>query len=111
LKQSEVRRVYFTFDYNRDASRRTDFLAQARDNCDFKVEDLSLPKAVHDSRWQREALARIRAADVVIVLLGPDIHSARGVLDKISLQCRRIPMRKGRQTLAGQYRMPILAKV
>ena len=85
MKQAEVRRVYFAFDYDKDASRRKDFLAQAKDNCDFRIEDLSLPKAIHDFSWQREALARIHTADVVIVLLGPDTHTAPGVRDEISL--------------------------
>lgn len=78
-------RVYLAFEFKKDAHRRTTFLSQANAYCDFRIEDLSLSSAVHDSRWQREALKRIQSADVVIVLLGPDTYNAPGVLDELSL--------------------------
>ncbi len=85
MKQSETRSVYLSFDFDKDASRRRNFLIQAENNCEFKIKDLSLPAAVHSKSWQREALALIRKSDVVIVLLGEDTHSALGVRDELSL--------------------------
>jgi hypothetical protein len=85
LSRRPVRRIYFAFDYTKDAWRRTTFLDQAETLAECEIIDVSLPRAVHDSRWQREAQSRIRSSDLVIVLLGEDTHSAPGVLDEISL--------------------------
>ena len=56
----EVRRVYLSFEFEKDAHRWTTFISQASRYCQFHIDDLSLPSAIHDSRWQREALKRIR---------------------------------------------------
>ena len=81
----EVRSVYLSFEFHRDAQRRSTFLGQARQLCDFALKDCSLPEAVHSSRWRREASQRIKSSDVVIVLLGPDTHNAPGVSDEVNL--------------------------
>lgn len=83
------RRTYISFDFTRDHWRWKTFIHQAHDYCGFKIEDISLPQAVHNESWQREALQRIRTADVMIVLLGPDTHSTNGVKDEMGLagQC------------------------
>ena len=85
MRQREVRRVYLAFEFEKDSQRRATFISQAQRHCDFRVEDLSLPSAVHDSSWQREALERIRSSDLVMFLLGPDTHNAPGVHDELSL--------------------------
>ena len=94
MRRGEVRRVYFAFEYEKDAHRRSQFLSQAQRHCGFRLEDLSLPSAVHGSSWQREALKRIQMSHVVLVLLGPDTHNAPGVRDELSL--------------AGQARRPVV---
>ena len=79
------RRVYFAFEFERDAQRRRTFLTQAALHCRYRIDDRSLPAAVHDASWQREARRRMLPVQVVIVLLGPDTHNAPGVLDELSL--------------------------
>lgn len=88
------RSVYFAFEFERDAQRRRAFLSQAEQHCHYRIEDRSLPAAIHDARWQRDARRRILSAQAVIVLLGPDTHNASGVRDELSL--------------AGQLRKPVI---
>jgi hypothetical protein len=94
IKGKDVRRTYLAFEFEKDAQRRTTFIQQSLLYCDYVLEDLSLPSALHDSRWQRESRDRICQAEVLIVLLGQDTHSSHGVYDEISL--------------AGQVRCPIV---
>ena len=90
----ETVKVYLAFEVPRDAGRRSGFISQAKQYCDFRIEDLSLPQAVHNGSWQREAGQRIENSDVVIVLLGQDTHNATGVGAEISL--------------AGQWGRPVI---
>jgi hypothetical protein len=81
----EIRKVYLAFEFDKDAHRRLQFLSQANLHCHFRLNDLSLPTAVHDSKWQHVAVSRILQSDIVLILLGPDTHNAPGVRDEISL--------------------------
>ena len=92
--RKQRRSVFLSFEFERDAGRRGAFIGQAKVNCEFAIIDKSLPSAQHDERWQREARGRIGATEVVIVLLGPDTHSAPGVKDELSL--------------AGEVRCPVV---
>ena len=83
--KGSLRRVYFAFEFEKDAPRRRAFLHQASSHSMYEIDDLSLSAAVHDASWQREARKRISSVGVVIVLLGPDTHNAPGVLDELSL--------------------------
>ena len=80
-----TRRIYFAFEFDKDAHRRSTFLADAANHCHYCIEDVSLPAARHNSMWRREAKDRILSAALVLVLLGPDTHNAPGVLDELSL--------------------------
>ena len=88
------RSVFLSFEFERDAGRRRDFVGQAIRDCEFAIVDKSLPSVQHDDRWRREARERIEASDVVIVLLGPDTYNAPGVKDELSL--------------AGEVRCPVV---
>ena len=79
------RAVFLSFEYHQDRERRTRFVNDAEKHCDFALIDMSLPSAVHDVRWQREAKERIRKSRVVIVLLGRATQNAPGVEDELSL--------------------------
>ena len=79
------RPVFLSFEFERDAGRRGTFIGQATDHCEFAIIDKSLPSAQHDDIWRQKARERIRASQVVIVLLGPDTHNAAGVMDELSL--------------------------
>ena len=79
------RSVYLAFEFEKDAQRRRTFLSQAEQRSHDSIDDRSLPAAVHDASWQREARRRMLPVQVVIVLLGPDTHNAPGVLDELSV--------------------------
>ena len=79
------RLVFLSFEFEKDAGRRGTFIVQAKEHCEFAIVDKSLPSAQHDERWRQEARERIRASQVVIILLGPDTHNAPGVKDELSL--------------------------
>lgn len=85
MAASQVRRIYCPFEFERDARRWKGFISQANQYCVFRIDDRSLPSAIHDQRWQREALKRIKSCDVMIVLLGQDTFNAPGVCNELSL--------------------------
>lgn len=104
------RSVFLSFEFEKDAGKRRDFLHQADLYSHFVLEDKSLPAAEHDEKWQRQVKERMKGSDVVIVLLGPDTHNAPGVLDELSLagevDCPVVQLMPQRQNhgLAGKYK-------
>ena len=84
-KGKELRSVFLSFEFEKDAGKRRDFLHQAGLHSDFVLQDKSLPAAEHDEKWRSEVKERMKDSHVVIVLLGPDTHNAPGVLDELSL--------------------------
>ena len=84
-KTKPFRSIFLSFEFEKDVGRRSDFISQARKHCEFSLKDMSLPAANHDDKWRRDVKERMKVADVVIVLLGPDTHNAPGVKDELSL--------------------------
>lgn len=93
-KRKESRRVFLSFEFTRDGSRRGTFISDAKQQCDFALIDKSLPAAEHSDEWRQAVKERMQKCHVVIVLLGPDTHNAPGVEDELSL--------------AGQVRCPVV---
>lgn len=114
MTNKKLRRVYLAFEFEKDAILRKTFVFQAGLHCDYDLEDLSLPFALHDSLWHQEALKRIRKADIVFVLLGPDTHNAPGVHDELSLAGQsNVPivqvMPQGKKYGLVSHRLPLLS--
>ena len=84
-RKQGTRSVYLAFEFDRDASRRKGFIADADKYSEFNLVDRSLPAAQHSSQWRQEAFARIQDSEVVIVLLGDNTQNAPGVKDELSL--------------------------
>ena len=84
-KSEPSRSVFLSFEFEKDAGRRSVFIGQAKQHCEFVLKDKSLPAAEHDDKWRRDAKERMKVSDVVIVLLGPDTQNAPGVKDELSL--------------------------
>ena len=109
-KRKELRSVFLSFEFEKDAGRRGTFVHQAGQHCKFALNDKSLPAAEHDEEWRREAKERMEASDVVIVLLGPDTHNTPGVKDELSLagevECPVVQLMPQGQNygLVGKYR-------
>ena len=79
-------KVFVSFDYDTDRDLYGNLVEQAkRGDSAVRIIDQSLPSAVHDEDWKREARKRIRRADVVIFICGVNTHSAKGVEAEMSI--------------------------
>ena len=109
-KARPSRSVFLSFEFEKDAGRRSNFIGQAMKHCEFSLKDTSLPTAKHDEKWRRDVKERMKVSDVVIVLLGHDTHNAPGVKDELSLAgevgCPVIQLMPQGQNygLVGRYR-------
>ena len=94
-------RVFVSFDYDTDRDLYGNLAEQVRRGDPAEAIAVeSLPSAVHDDAWRREARVRIRRADAVIFICGVNTHSARGVEAEMSItQDERKPyvLLKGRR--------------
>ena len=94
-------RVFVSFDYDHDKDLHGNLVAQARQpDSPFTITDQSLPSAIHDGNWKREARGRIRQADVVVFICGVNTHSANGVTAEMSIaqgDGKRYLLLKGRR--------------
>ena len=79
-----VKKIFLSFDYDRDKELRGSFLSEACRNSKHKFVDCSLTSAV-DEGWKKQARSRIGATDCVIFLCGDDTHTAPGVTVEMSI--------------------------
>ena len=78
--------VFVSFEYDKDNDLKNNFFSLARDNnTPHRLENSSLNESYRDDEWKSKAREAIRGCDVVVVLLGEDTHSARGVLVETSM--------------------------
>lgn len=79
-------RVFVSFDFDNDAKLKTFILGQARlPDSPFEIENWSLNEPAPDRTWQQKARARIARSDVVLVMVGPKTHEAKGVLAEVAI--------------------------
>ena len=80
-----VLNIYVSFEYGKDNDLKNNFFRQAETETTHVVENCSLNKSYKANKWKGKARNAIRGCDVVIVLMGQDTHSARGVLVETSM--------------------------
>jgi hypothetical protein len=79
-------RVFVSFDFDNDAALKEFILGQAKlPDSPFEIENWSLNEPVPDRTWQERARARIARSDVVLVMVGPKTHKAKGVLAEVAI--------------------------
>ena len=79
-------RVFVSFDFDRDQKLKTFILAQARNtDSPFEIENWSLNEPAPQRSWKETARARIARSDVVLVMVGPQTHTAPGVLAEVAI--------------------------
>lgn len=89
-------KVFVSFDYDNDRRLKTFVLAQAKHSeSPFEVENWSLNEPAPQKSWKLKAERRIARCDVVLVMVGPKTHRARGVLAEVAIAKRLgIPVRQ-----------------
>jgi len=79
-------RVFVSFDFDNDARLKTFIVGQAKlPDSPFEIENWSLNEPAPDRTWQQKARARIARSDVVLVMVGPRTHRAKGVLAEVAI--------------------------
>ena len=74
-----TKKLFISFDYDHDKDLKRNFITQATEFCAHSVIDFSLPAAIVDRRWTRDAHSRIANSDFVVFICGANTHSAPGV--------------------------------
>jgi hypothetical protein len=83
------KKVFISFDFDNDKALKDLLIGQALNPvCPFDVVDTSLKEAAPEKHWEEKAKAKIRGADLVIVLVGAFTHRAGGVLREVRLARR-----------------------
>lgn len=88
IKEKDVskKRVFVSFDFDNDRKLKEFIIAQSRlSDSPFEVIDCSLKEAAPEANWESKANAAIKRSEVVIVMVGPHTHKARGVLKEIKM--------------------------
>ena len=79
-------RVFVSFDFDNDAKLKTFIVGQAKlPDSPFEIENWSLNEPAPNRTWQHKARARIARSDVVLVMVGPKTHRAKGVLAEVAI--------------------------
>ena len=83
------KRAFVSFDFDNDKVLKDFIIGQAKlPDSPFEVADWSMKEAAPQSNWEREAEARIRRSDIVIVMVGRRTHRAPGVLKEVAMARR-----------------------
>jgi predicted GTPase len=89
------KKIFISFDFDKDKVLRDLLIGQSKNKeYPFTVIDTSLHEAAPEKEWKKKATARIRKADLVIVMLGEKTYRAPGVLKEV-----RIARNLGKKTI------------
>lgn len=80
------KKVFVSFDFDNDEILKTFLIGQSKNpDSPFEVIDGSLKEAAPEKDWEDKARVKIKAADVVIVMVGPKTYKASGVLKEVKM--------------------------
>ena len=83
------KRAFVSFDFDNDKVLKDFIIGQAKlPDSPFEVADWSMKEAAPERNWEREAEARIKRSDIVIVMVGKQTHRASGVLKEVAMARR-----------------------
>jgi hypothetical protein len=78
------KKVFVSFDFDNDKILKEFLIGQSKlDDSPFVVIDGSLKEAAPEKDWEDKAKAKIKACDIVIVMVGPKTHKASGVIKEV----------------------------
>lgn len=80
------KKVFVSFDFDNDEILKTFLIGQSKlPDSPFEISDVSLKEAAPEKDWVDKAKAKIKTADVVIVIVGPSTYKAPGVLKEVKM--------------------------
>ena len=80
------KKVFVSFDFDNDEILKTFIIGQSKlPDSPFEISDVSLKEAAPEKDWEDKAKAKIKIADIVIVMVGPKTHKASGVLKEVKM--------------------------
>ena len=72
--------IFVSFEFDKDKDLQNNFYRQAKEETNHRIRDCSLHESYPDASWKRKARNAISRCDVVVVLIGQDMHNAPGVI-------------------------------
>ncbi|HEY4208790.1 MAG TPA: TIR domain-containing protein [Puia sp.] len=83
------KKIFISFQHDTDRPLKDLLIGQSHnDGSPFEVTDGSLKEAAPEKDWEKQAERRIKASDIVIVLVGPTTHGASGVKKEVAIARR-----------------------
>lgn len=80
------KKVFVSFDFDNDETLKIFLIGQSKlEDSPFEVIDGSLKEAAPEKDWEEKAKGKIKACDIVIVMVGPKTHKASGVLKEVQM--------------------------
>ena len=80
------KKVFVSFDFDNDRTLKEFLIGQSKlPDSPFEVIDGSLKEAAPEKDWEDRAKRKIKASDVVIVMVGPKTYKASGVLKEVKM--------------------------
>lgn len=80
------KKVFVSYDFDNDKFLKDSLIGQSNlPDSPFEVTDGSLKEAAPERDWEDKAKAKIKAADMVIVMLGTKTSKASGVLKEVKM--------------------------
>lgn len=80
------KKVFVSFDFDNDETLKIFLIGQSKlEDSPFEVIDGSLKEAAPEKDWEEKAKAKIKACDIVIVMVGPKTYKASGVLREVKM--------------------------
>ena len=87
LEEAKLKtKAFVSFDFDQDKFLKDAIIGQAKNpDSPFEIINWSLNEPAPEREWKKKARARIKQADVVLVLVGTETHKASGVLAEIAI--------------------------
>ena len=80
------KRIFVSFDHQSDERLKDFIIGQSRlPDSPFDVVDCSMKETAPEANWAIHAERRIKSADIVLVMVGPETHKAPGVLKEVKM--------------------------
>lgn len=80
--------IFASFEFDKDANLKNNFYQQAKKYSSHHIRNSALREAHRADDWQDKAKVAISKCDLVVVLIGQDTHSAKGVEVEVDIARR-----------------------